>query len=132
MNLFVYGTLLVPKIFEAVTGRNDLESAPGTLHGYSIRRVEGGDFPAIVEGSGSVPGKVIFEVPGPAMRRLDDYEDTFYRREIVEIATETAKVEAYAYVVPIEIAEQILSEETWTLDWFERVALKRYWRRLFQ
>lgn len=132
MNLFVYGTLLVPRILNAVTGLDDLETIPAKLEGYDIFRVMGGDFPGIVKGAGPVPGRVVQNVPEMAMRRLDAYEDSFYERELVEISTSDGTLEAFAYVVPAEIAKEILSSQTWTLEWFEREALDRYWKRLFE
>jgi len=132
MNLFVYGTLLVPEILEAVTRMNNLNSVSGMLSGYRIYRVEGGDFPGISKGDGSVPGRVLLNVPELAMIRLDAYEDTFYVRETVEIETDSGLKSAFAYTVPSEIAASVLSDETWTLDWFQQEALTHYWARLFQ
>ena len=132
MNLFVYGTLLVPKILSAVTGLEDLETASAELKGFDIFRVTGGDFPGIVEGTGPVLGKVVLNVSETAMRRLDAYEDSFYEREVVEVSTNGGTLEAFAYVVPEEIAKSVLSDQTWTLEWFKREALDRYWERLFE
>lgn len=143
MNLFIYGTLLVPKVLEAVTGLHDLESLPATLPGYEIRRVKGGDFPGIVEVSDripttegterdlGVPGRVLLRVPSEAIDRLDAYEDAFYVRKTIEASTAEGIVEADAYVVPGDRADDVLSDEIWTLEWFEREALDRYWHRLF-
>ncbi|MEX2580650.1 MAG: gamma-glutamylcyclotransferase family protein [Verrucomicrobiales bacterium] len=143
MNLFIYGTLLVPKVLEAVTGLDDLESLPATLPGYENRRVKGGDFPGIVKVSGrrqtrngperglGVPGRVLLRVPSEALSRLDAYEDAFYVRKTIEASTADGVVEADAYVVPGDRADEVLSDEIWTLEWFEREALDRYWHRLF-
>ena len=132
MNLFVYGTLLVPKILRAVTGLDDLKTVPAKLEGFDIFRVVDGDFPGIVEGSGLVSGKVVLDVSETAMTRLDAYEDSFYERELVKVSTSSGTLEAFVYVVPQNIAEDILSNHTWTLEWFEREALDRYWERLFE
>ena len=45
--LFAYGTLLVPRIWRAVTGC-DCPSQPATLPGFAIYRVKDADFPGIV------------------------------------------------------------------------------------
>ena len=66
------------------------------------------------------------------MKRLDAYEDTFYVREVVEIETDPGLKSAFAYVVPPEVAATVLSDDPWTLDWFQREALDDYWARLFQ
>jgi len=133
-NMFVYGTLLVPKIWNAVTGYHDPESVRGNLAGHRIQRVKAGDFPAIVidpESSEPVPGLVIKNIPPDALERLDQYEDSFYERNAVHIDTDSGTVEAHVYRVPPRLAEKILSEDPWTLEWFETEALNRYWNGLF-
>ncbi len=134
MNLFVYGTLLVPKIWNAVTGYHDPDSVPGTLVGHRIQRVKSGDFPAIVidpDSDKPVPGLVMKNVSPNALERLDQYEDNFYERVAVDIETDSGPVEAHVYRMPPELAGEILSEDPWTLEWFETEALNRYWNRLF-
>jgi len=135
MNLFVYGTLMVPKIWNAVTGYHDPATIPGTLAGHRIQRVTGGDFPAIVLDLSStkpVSGLIIKNVSPAALERLDQYEDDFYERISVSIQTEAGNsVNAQVYRMPNQLAEDILSDEPWSLEWFESEALERYWNRLF-
>lgn len=130
MNLFVYGTLLVPKIWNIVSDFPSPESEEAQLPGYSIYRVEDGDFPGVIETPDStepVRGLVMLNISPEAMQRLDDYEGSFYVRNLVEVTTEKGdKVQAYVYAIPQELA-YILSDEHWTLDWFEKEALDRYW-----
>ena len=133
-NLFVYGTLLVPKIWNAVTGYHDPESVRGNLAGHRIQRVKAADFPAIVIDSNSnesVTGLVIKNISPNALERLDQYEDSFYERVSVHVDTDSGTVEAHVYRVPLGLAGKILSEDPWTLEWFETKALNRYWNRLF-
>ncbi|MDF1737705.1 MAG: gamma-glutamylcyclotransferase [Verrucomicrobiales bacterium] len=136
MNLFVYGTLLVPKIWETVSGITDSTGEDGSIYGYRIYRVEGGDFPGIVETgekNDGVPGRVFYHLPERAIERLDAYEDTFYERREVTVQLANGKTtQAHAYVVPESIATQILSPAPWTLEWFEEHALESYWARLFE
>lgn len=133
-NMFVYGTLLVPKIWNAVTGYHDPESVRGNLAGHRIQRVKAGDFPAIVidpDSSAPIPGLVIKNIPPNVLERLDQYEDSFYERIAVHIDTDSGPVEAHVYRVPPGLAGKILSEDPWTLEWFETEALNRYWNGLF-
>lgn len=130
MNLFVYGTLLVPKIWDIVSEYPNPESAAASLHGFSIYRVKDGDFPGIVEdpkAPAPVPGRVILNIPKAAMQRLDDYEGSFYIRQSLVVSTPTEEVEAFAYVIPRELS-YILTKERWTLNWFEKWGLERYWQ----
>ncbi len=134
MNLFVYGTLLVPKIWEAVSGTTTLASEAATLPGFEIRRVRNAVYPGIFESGpeGFVHGRVYFDLPDDALRRLDAYEDAFYLRSAVfPIRDGGSRVPADAYVVPHGNASVYLSDEGWSIEWFEAEALAAYWERLF-
>ena len=134
MNLFIYGTLMVPKIWDTVTLCPDPVSIAGELFHHRIQRVKHGDFPAIVADPDSpspIPGLVIQNVSVAALDRLDQYEDEFYERVSVSIITEKSTIEAQVYRVPLELANEILSTDLWSLEWFEEEALERYWNRLF-
>jgi gamma-glutamylcyclotransferase (GGCT)/AIG2-like uncharacterized protein YtfP len=133
-SLFVYGTLLVPKIWNAVTGCPELISKPATLAGHRIAKVNGGDFPVITEDPAAkrpVPGRVVFSVPDAAVQRLDAYEDGFYERDPVSIWCEGREMEAQAYRVPPALAPGLFSDAPWTLEWFEANALEEYWNHHF-
>ncbi len=136
MNLFVYGTLLVPEIWEAVTGLPDLTCHPATLEGHVIRRVRGAAYPGIHAAPGAVdpvPGNVHLDVSGEALRRLDAYEDRFYvREEVFPVVPGIGTVAAQTYLVPPDHAAAILSEEPWSLEWFEANELDRFRRRVFE
>lgn len=134
MNLFVYGTLLVPKIWEAVTRAPMPASLAAELHGYSIFRVRNADYPGIVESSADaiVPGLVILSVPDAALRRLDAYEDSFYdRREVIVRTKESGEVLAHAYCIRQADAPALLTGETWSLSDFEGNRLEGFWSRTF-
>ncbi len=135
MNLFVYGTLLVPEIWETVSGIADAEGKDGSIEGYRIFRVRGGDFPGIRYTGGKedrVTGRVFYDLPERAIERLDAYEDSFYERHGVDVLhANGTSTEAHAYVVPEAHASDILSSTPWTLTWFEEHALENYWSQLF-
>jgi gamma-glutamylcyclotransferase (GGCT)/AIG2-like uncharacterized protein YtfP len=130
MHLFAYGTLLVPEIWLAVTGR-ECESVEAMLPGYTIRRVRGGDFPGILRSDdASVTGRVFLDLDAETVARLDRYEDSFYER--IEVAPRNPRgqaLTAQAYVVPDRHAD-VLSDEAWTLGWFREHALHDYLARL--
>lgn len=133
MNLFVYGTLRIPAIWEAVSGSQQIPSVPATLVGYRIQRVKGGDFPVIMADPLAVepiPGTLVLDVSKSALCRLDAYEDPFYVRTNVTVATPGGSFEAEAYVLPENRAD-LMSDEPWTLAWFEATALARFWEEHF-
>ena len=134
MNVFVYGTLLVPEIWKAVTGSPQIRTEDAVLPGFRIERVIGGDFPGIVPDptqAAGVPGRVILNVSDTAVRRLDRYESDLYDRLVVDaILSTNDTVKAHAYVVPEHNAD-VLSGEQWNLEWFMENAFKDYWNRHF-
>ncbi|MCB1087758.1 MAG: gamma-glutamylcyclotransferase, partial [Verrucomicrobiae bacterium] len=71
MTLFAYGTLLVPRIWRGVVGR-EFPNQPATLPGFAIYRVEGADFPGIIpsEGASIVPGRLFTGLDAEALARL--------------------------------------------------------------
>lgn len=134
MNMFVYGTLLVPKIWEAVTRAPAPPMILAELRGYSIFRVRNADYPGIVESTvdAVVPGLLVLDVPETALKRLDAYEDSFYeRREVAVSTSELGDVPAHAYCIRATDAPALLTGEPWTLARFEETALERFWSRTF-
>ena len=135
MNVFVYGTLLVPKIWEEVTRTKDLVSQSASLSGFEIRCVRDAVYPGICASPAAqapVPGRVFFEVPEEALRRLDAYEDDFYlREEVLPVIDGGGQVAAHAYLIPTEKAATILSPHGWSLEWFEENCLEEFWKRIF-
>jgi gamma-glutamylcyclotransferase (GGCT)/AIG2-like uncharacterized protein YtfP len=135
MNVFVYGTLLVPRIWEAVTRTKDLVSQSASLSGFEIRCVRDAVYPGIHASPAAkkpVPGRVFFDVPEPALRRLDAYEDDFYlRAEVFPEIDGGGRVTAQAYLVASEKADTILSPHGWSLEWFEENCLEEFWKRFF-
>ena len=133
-HLFIYGTLLVPKIWNVVTGYPDAVQKPATLSGHCIARVKGGDFPVITEiedANSIVSGAIRFDIPAVAIDRLDSYEDRFYQRDTVDVECDGRTVSAQTYRVPAPLIAELFSEDHWTLEWFEENALDHYWERHF-
>jgi len=131
-NLFVYGTLRVPEIWNLVTGSFEPPRRDATLDDFAIRTVKDYTFPAIVRAEGeSVPGEVLFDLPREVLDRLDAYEDAFYERNLVTVRPEEGPaIEAFAYETPPELAPRILSDTVWTLEWFVEQAFAEYWARM--
>ncbi len=118
--LFAYGTLQLPEVMLAVTGRAFAAHAARLDH-FSRHRLRGKSFPGIRPAPGSsVHGLLFVGIDTPAQQRLDDFEDSFYRREPVTVATADGKEwKAQAYVVQEPYFGLLLPEE-WSLEDFER------------
>lgn len=106
MNVFTYGSLMFPSVWEKVTGSR-AAGGPARLAGFSARRIRGQSYPALVAEEGSVVEGVVYEnVSQAAVKRLDDFEGSFYRRLEVEVEV---KVEAGVEVIETLPARRILS-----------------------
>ena len=131
-NLFVYGTLMVPEIWHAVTGLPENSTArPANLRGYQRRRVEGADFPGIFASKSQddvVHGCVYENITAEVFDRLDRYEDHFYQRVevVVEVVdSEPASLPCQAFIIPAS-GIGILSDDPWDPETFRENSLERY------
>ncbi|MCI0499596.1 MAG: gamma-glutamylcyclotransferase [Planctomycetales bacterium] len=110
VNLFVYGSLREPSIFESVCGYSfslkPSESRRPTVLNAELamlphyRRVSPDNvyFYAIQDTTSKLQGFVIHDVPSSAMAVIDQYEGKFYDRETVRVHTADGTVEAQAYL----------------------------------
>ncbi len=107
-NLFVYGTLLLTDLQRALLGRQP-DQRRATLSGYSRYRVKGQPYPAAVpEPSGTIHGKVLFELTEEELKRLDQYEGEEYKRVPVRVTLEDGtETEALVYIYKEQYYEDI-------------------------
>lgn len=101
VNLFACGTLRIPEVFRAVTGRS-LPARPATLMGYARYRLRGLGYPGLIAEAGALTGGLLITGIGPReLIRLDDFEDACYRRERLWVSTgASGLVSADVYVIP--------------------------------
>lgn len=119
MNVFTYGSLMFPQVWDTVVGR-EFATIRGTATAYAIYRVSGATFPGIIAEAGcEVRGLVYLDVDEESVARLDRFEDTFYDRLTLSIDCEDGeRRDADAYVIP-EKNRSILTAEQWTAEHFE-------------
>ncbi len=135
MNVFAYGSLILPEVWEAVTGECH-RSEPGWISGYVRRTVRGATYPGIVtdDSSGAserIDGAIYYDVGTDALAALDEFESDFYVRVALEAHDGRGKVlRCEAYLVPPENAH-LLSEEVWDLDRFRSEHLAEFLGRNF-
>ncbi len=98
--LFVYGTLLDPKLVMRLTGR-PAELEPACLDGFRRVRLHGTEFPTLRQSPGTVRGAVLMADPH-MFRRLNTYEGPRYRLLRVQprLVGSGATIEAYAWIAP--------------------------------
>jgi gamma-glutamylcyclotransferase (GGCT)/AIG2-like uncharacterized protein YtfP len=99
-DVFVYGSLLFPDIFEAVT-RALPRRSDATLDGYARYRLRGESYPAIVPEPGArTAGAVYHDLTLDMLERLDRFEGLEYERARVSVVLAAGPaVSALAYVL---------------------------------
>ncbi len=119
MHVFAYGTLMLPRIWQAVIGK-PFETHAATLAGFATYRVRDAMYPAIIAAGPEdvVRGVVHLDVDAETVERLDRFEDDFYKRLPVLVRCEDGRsLEAHAYVV-LSHNRHVLSGEPWSLEQF--------------
>jgi len=128
VNIFTYGSLMFPEVWEAVTG-NLHASQPGSIAGYVRRCVRDVTFPGIIATgfhTDQIDGVIYLGVEQRSLELLDDFESDFYDR----LPVETDIGSCQAYVVP-ESNAGYLTEDLWDPEEFERLHLESYISRNF-
>ena len=125
-SLFAYGTLQVPAVFEAVTGRS-ITPVPATLAGYARYRLSGLTYPGLIEADGATTRGMLYCGLGQEeMDRLDAFEDSFYQRITRPVTTgPNSSVPAEIYLIPRDHTD-LIDLRPWSLDEFCRNHLERF------
>jgi gamma-glutamylcyclotransferase (GGCT)/AIG2-like uncharacterized protein YtfP len=116
--LFCYGTLQVPEVIRAVTGRT-YTGKPAILRGYAIYKVMNAEYPGIIRSADSeIKGIVYDDVSDHDLKVLDLFESDLYRRQLLDVALEDGNAcKAWCYVIR-DRNKRLLTNETWRLDDF--------------
>ncbi len=113
VNLFIYGSLKDPEIFDSVSGlsftrrstkvnEQTLLAEPAFLQGYRKVSPDNVYFYAVAARGAKIEGLLIHSVPEKAMAEIDKYEGKRYERDTVRVHTGEGVVEAQAYLVSAE------------------------------
>ena len=126
MNLFTYGSLMFPEVWERVTGLSG-EGQPASLGDHAARRIRGQTYPALVKAVGeSTEGVLYADVTPEAVARLDAFEGHFYERVMVGVSLGAgAKTSAWVYRAALPDDPDILAER-WDPERFQREHLGRF------
>jgi gamma-glutamylcyclotransferase (GGCT)/AIG2-like uncharacterized protein YtfP len=131
MNLFAYGTLTFPQVWERVA-RRPATSHIATLAGYAVYTARGDVYPVMVRASENdiVQGIAYVDLDTTTIARLDEYESELYDRVTVEAILESgAPLCCEAYVLRGE-RRHAASTASWDRSRFEHEELARYLARL--
>jgi gamma-glutamylcyclotransferase (GGCT)/AIG2-like uncharacterized protein YtfP len=128
MNVFTYGTLMYPQVWQVVVGHS-VATVTAQLAGYRVLRLTGVVYPGMVSASGdhAACGLVYLGIDDDSLARLDWFEGDGYVREQVRVScADGADRDAFTYVVRDEQRAQ-LTDEPWTAADFEaRGDLERF------
>ena len=128
MNIFTYGSLMFPEVWERVTGLTG-RGTPARLADHAARRIRGQSYPALVAAPGEVTAGILYQnVPPDAVTRLDDFEGAFYDRIRVGVeVADGAATSAWVYRAARQDDPDILPAP-WQAGCFEREHLPRFLR----
>jgi hypothetical protein len=99
--LFLYGTLLDPRLFIRFAGRSPLRRAmAATLPGHRRVMLRGTRYPTLLRGPGLVRGVLVPRVAPPALTRLAAYEGAGYALAPVRVDTARGPRRARAWIAP--------------------------------
>jgi gamma-glutamylcyclotransferase (GGCT)/AIG2-like uncharacterized protein YtfP len=119
-HVFVYGTLLVPEMMHAVTGKH-FELVPATAHDFRRAYLAGRVYPGIAASSGQdqVEGAIYRNVDPESIRRLDYFEgDEYVRESLLVTLADGTKLTADSYVVP-PAQHHLMTNTAWDLEIFQ-------------
>ena len=125
-HVFTYGTLEIPQVMEAVTGRA-LASAEARAKGFAKYLLKGRIYPGMIAVAGAVcSGRVYYHLDRRTLDILDAFEDEVYTRERIEVEVmEGGSLEAHAYLIP-PLHRECLTSTPWKPDEFMTRHLVRY------
>lgn len=115
------------KVFQLVIGHQlpeeDVEK--GYLFGYKTMKVEGEDFPALVESeTGFVEGILVHNINEDDFKKITFYEEGLFGTEVLPIQTASGDVESLVYAVNSPKLK-ILNEE-WDFDEYQNAVDDHY------
>jgi len=124
--VFAYGTLEVPAVMEAVTGRR-FPACEASVQGFARQQLRGRVFPGAIESPGSLlAGRLYEDVDQGTLARLDRFEGRLYERRAVraQLAAGGERL-AELYLLAEQGRGQLLAEP-WDRDTFVRLHLGSY------
>lgn len=123
-NVFVYGSLMEPQVWEAVTGAS-VHMFDATVFDHARYKIEDALYPAMVAEPGKeVRGKLVLDVTPEQLDRLNSFEGVGpdvdlgeYEFSPIRVICQGDEIDANTYLASPQLAER-LSPEEWDPDFF--------------
>jgi len=114
-NIFTYGSLMFDEVWRQVVSGH-YRSAPAVLHHHQRHALTGLSYPGVVAMPGEqVAGRLYFDVSADDIARLDVFEGSEYRRDLLQVMANGEPASAWTY---IWLDAQRLSGKPWLSDAF--------------
>jgi gamma-glutamylcyclotransferase (GGCT)/AIG2-like uncharacterized protein YtfP len=120
--LFVYGSLVVADVLDAVLGRVP-QHRRARVTGWRAAALRERPFPGLVSAEGAVDGIVLTDLTGAERELLDAFEGPMYARRELTLDDGTTAV---AYVC---VDELLVLADDWDIERFRRDDLPAYLER---
>ncbi len=126
MNLFTYGSLMIPSVFLMITGK-DLMPEKAYLQDYARYCLKNVTYPAIIHSTGqSTEGILYREIDDISIERLDAFEGKLYSRVPVFVfKTDGTSLSAMTYVLRHFFYDR-LTDHSWSLTEFKEKHLEDF------
>lgn len=127
MNLFTYGTLMFPEVWQRIS-IGEFPAQPASLRGYEIYYVKGALYPGIIrtDRDSIVSGLLYVGLDEDTLFELDTYESSFYKRiPVVALTADGTEQECHAYTVP-DSRRDLLTDRHWDAVRFRENELEKY------
>jgi gamma-glutamylcyclotransferase (GGCT)/AIG2-like uncharacterized protein YtfP len=126
MNIFTYGTLMIPDVMYAVTTRK-FRFVDAILRGYARFTVKGESYPGIIPVTDAITAGIIYyNVDEPSLDVLDIFEGDLYQRTPILVETvEKEMLNAETYVIKPEYRDY-LSSKGWDVNKFTKTYLETF------
>lgn len=124
INLFTYGSLMLPTIFQRVAGRCPV-ALEATLENWERVRVQNESYPAAIPSPGErIRGLLWLSLSSSELLRLDAFEGSDYKREeiqVIDLSGHSHSAQIYGWC-----QKGKLTNEPWDVHWFETVGVKDF------
>ena len=126
MNVFTYGTLMIPDVMYAFTTR-EFRFNHAIIRGYARFTVKGESFPGIIPVTdAATEGIIYFDVDKLSLERLDAFEGDLYQRTPILAEMDGGEIfNAEAYVIKPKFRNHLSSSE-WKMKEFAQKHLKAF------
>ena len=120
ISLFTFGSLTLPEVMKAVTGRI-FPSQPAWVPGYRAMLLRGECFPGLADvDEGRAHGVVYHQVDSESLELLDRFEGDYYRRvRCFIMVSKDQAVQGWVYLMQRQY-EELLTETPWDVETFRK------------